>query len=206
MYKLVIWDVDGTLLDTGDGLKASVIAAANENGYEAPDDKTMDSFVGPPIKDSLKNYYHLDEEEATRLMNEFRNFYKQDEYLLLAHPYDGIPELMKAISDKGIKQAVATNKRQDYAERIVNHFGLGEYCDVICGADFEGKLIKPDIIELAMGNFEDVDKSEIIMIGDTHFDEEGARKVGIPFLPVSYGYGFTEGCESVAKIAKELGI
>ena len=94
--------------------------------------------------------------------------------------------------ENGIKTAVATYKRQDYAEKILKHFGFDKVCDVICGSDFEGKLTKKDIIKNAMDSLGIVDRKRAVMVGDSDNDAQGADELGIPFIGVTYGFGFDD--------------
>ena len=119
----------------------------------------------------------------------FRNRYK-DHDLLKAVPYDGMFETIEELSRAGIRTAVATYKRQDYADRILEHFGFDKVCDHICGSDFEQKLSKSDIIENAIRLLEVSDRSRVVMVGDSDNDAEGAKGIGVPFVGVTYGFGF----------------
>ena len=99
---------------------------------------------------------------------------------------------MKDLEEHGIKIAIATYKRHDYAIKICNHFGFNEYSDVMYGSDNFNKLKKLDIIELCLKDLNVTDYSRAVMIGDTTFDAIGARDIGTKFIGVTYGYGFTK--------------
>ena len=104
--------------------------------------------------------------------------------------YDGIKELFAELCKRGIKPAVATYKREDYAIKLLKHFGFDEYTDIMYGGDHENRLKKKDIIEkcIRTANIEDIGR--VVMIGDTESDAIGAEKIGVDFLGVTYGFGF----------------
>ena len=132
----------------------------------------------------------MDATEAGRAADLFRDRYKESD-LLLATPYDGIFDVIKALSDAGVSSAVATYKRQDYAEKILTHFGFDRVCDAICGSDFEGKLSKKDIIENAIRQLGVTEKKRAVMVGDSDNDAIGAKELGVDFIGVTYGFGFS---------------
>ena len=186
--KAILFDLDGTLLDTTDGVLESAIYAARHLGYpELPHD-IMLKFVGPPIQNSFIKYYNCDETKAQEAANIFRQYYK-DKALLKADYYDGIIEVLKELKVSGKKIAVATYKREDYAITILRHFGITEYCDSMHGADNFNKLTKADIVNICIDELNEP-KEEVVLIGDTEHDATGAAKAGVSFLGVTYGFGF----------------
>lgn len=188
-YDIVIFDVDGTLLDTTEGVLAAVKHTLNKCGLEEPDEAVYRTFIGPPIKESFLKTYDIDNETAIKMTKIFRDRYKDVE-LLKAEPYDGIIDVFESIKVLGMKSAVATYKRQDYAESIVRHFGFGKYTDIIFGADNDNKMKKKDIIEKCIAVAGINDYKRVLMIGDSDNDAIGANEIGIDFLGVTYGFGF----------------
>lgn len=188
-YDLAVFDLDGTLLDTREGVLSAVKFTIGELGYEMPDEDTRRSFIGPPIQDSFARVYGLEGPILQDIATLFRNFYST-KTLLEAVPYEGILELFAELSQRGIKPAVATYKREDYALTLLKHFGFDRYTDIMFGGDHENKLKKKDIIEkcIRVGGVSDV--SRVVMIGDTDLDAIGAEKVGADFIGVTYGFGF----------------
>ncbi len=190
-YKLVVFDVDGTLLNTEEGVLSSAKYAITKMGFEIPSEKILKSFIGPPIQDSFERVFHIHGAERALMSSLFRNHYK-DVDLFKAKPYSGIYEMLNLLRQSGYQIAIATYKREDYALRITEHFGFDRYTDIICGSDFGGKLTKADIIQLAIRK-SGVDNSEAIMVGDTMQDAAGAQKEQIKFIAVTYGFGFKPG-------------
>ena len=188
-YEMVIFDVDGTLLDTREGILSSVVYTMQTHGLPVPDEKTLLTFIGPPVQVSFTRQYHLtDPAQAQKLTDTFRRRYSEAD-LTKAVPYPGMYDLFGALKAAGITPAVATYKRQDYAEAIVRHFGFDAYTDVIYGADNHNKLKKKDIIELCLQK-RGVSPECALMVGDSDNDAIGAKEIGIDFLGVTYGFGF----------------
>lgn len=193
-YKAVLFDLDGTLLDTTEGVLAAVRKTISDHGYPMPDADVLITFVGPPMQKSMTEVFGLAPETALRVANEFRENYKAS--LFQAKLYDGVHELLESLQRSGIKIAVATNKSHENAMEILEQFGIMEYCDCAQGSDLGGKLSKKDIIEKCIQAL-DCDKGETVLVGDSIFDSQGAEQAGIDFIGVTYGFGFTE--ETVAE-------
>lgn len=190
MIKNVIFDLDGTLLDTSEGILLSVEHTVRELGYGELTQEQKLSFIGPPVQVSLKRLYGLSDEEAQRGAGVFREFYKE-KALLKAVPYDGIYDLCSALRDRDIRMAVATYKREDYALKLLKHYDFDRYCDPMHGADNNNVLKKEDIIMMCVDEM-GARKEECVLIGDTDNDAKGAMEAGIPFIAVTYGFGFKD--------------
>lgn len=202
-YKLIIFDVDGTMLNTAEGLLSSAVYTIKKFGYDVPNKKILKTFIGPPIQDSFAKTFAVSGKELDEMATIFRRQYK-DVDLLKAVPYEGIFSVFDWLKQHKIAMAIATYKRQDYAETIVRHFGFDKYTDIICGADFAGKLRKNDIIKQAMQLANISDCKQVIMVGDTQHDAEGAEKLDMNFIGVTYGFGFKSNKDVQGK--KVLGI
>lgn len=203
-YDFIIWDLDGTLLDTSEGVLSASQYAIDYFNFSRPSTEIMKTFIGPPIQCSFAKTFNLTEETAQEMAAVFRKQYKEKE-LFKAEPYPGIRELIQCLHRRGIKQAVATYKREDYTETIIDYFGFSPWLDVICGSDFAGKLTKTDIIVNAIKKISDqysLDRG--VMVGDTENDIIGAENIGIDFIAVSYGFGFK--CHEELKYNAVVGI
>lgn len=192
-YKNIIFDLDGTLLNTAEGVKEAVVYTTTKLGYRNLTEKELDSFIGPPVQTSLIHHFGCSKTEAQKGADLFRTYYKE-KTLLKAVPYLGIFNLMESISGQGINTAVATYKREDYAIRLLKAFHFDEYCKIMHGADNNNLMTKADIIRLCMSELGGT-ALDSLYIGDTYSDFEGALKCGIDFIGVTYGFGFKSGEE-----------
>lgn len=184
----VIFDLDGTLLDTTEGVLESAVFAAKALGYEELSHDTMLKFIGPPIQNSFMEFYGCDEETAQKAANIFRSYYK-NKALLKAVPYNGIYDLCEKLKNQEKRIAVATYKREDYALTILKHFGFDRFCISMHGADNNNNMSKADIIDLCIkelgGN-----RDRTVLIGDTDHDAIGAQVADVHFIAVTYGFGY----------------
>lgn len=192
-YELVIFDVDGTLLDTSEGVLSSVKYTIERFGFDMPDDKQLRTFIGPPIQRSFADTFGLSGDIIQEMTAVFRDRYKGDD-LIKALPYEGIYECFDSLESNGIKTAIATYKRDDYAQRIMKHFHFDDHTKIIHGADDKNKLSKSDIIEICI-NESGIPKEKVLMVGDTDNDATGAEDIGVDFLAVTFGFGFKPGEE-----------
>lgn len=193
----IIFDLDGTLLDTTEGVLESAIFAAKKMGFEELDCETMLKFIGPPIQNSFIDHYQCNKESAQEAAEIFREYYK-NHALYKAKPYDGIYETLEKLKKNRKKIAVATYKREDYAIDILKHFRMDQFFDVIHGADNANVLKKSDIVQMCIKELAG-DKRETVLIGDTQNDAIGAEQANVSFIAVTYGFGFKQGnfnCES----------
>ena len=187
-YSTIIFDLDGTLLDTTQGVLESAVYAAKSLGFDELPHETMLKFVGPPIQNSFKEHYGCNDAQAQKAADIFRSYYKE-KALLKAVPYDGIFELCQKLKRKGLKLAVATYKREDYAITLLKHFGFDRFCVSMHGADNNNVLKKSDIVNLCVAETGGTPKTSVL-VGDTVHDALGAQQSGIDFIAVTYGFGF----------------
>ena len=187
MYKYVLFDLDGTLTDSAPGIKNSVIYALDKFGIKATHEE-LDCFIGPPLVDSFMEYYGFSKEDADKAVVFYREYFSE-KGIFQNEVYEGVPEVLAELKNSGAKLALATSKPKPFADRILKHFDLEKYFDVVCGATFDGNLSKKgDIVRLALEEL-GANKDESILVGDRKHDVYGAHENGIPCLAVLYGYG-----------------
>ena len=201
-YSVIIWDVDGTLLDTLQGLSAAYIYTVKQLGLPERSKDEIRGFIGPTPVTVFQTHFGLSPDEAQYAADIFRERYKHHE-LLKASPYEGIIEVLSTLKRKGCRQAIATNKRQDYAEDIVRYFGMAEFCSPIYGAANTNKYTKAQLIEMCLHDLGVDDRTQAVMIGDTTNDRDAAFEAGIDFVGVNYGFGF-KNVERYASSPEEL--
>lgn len=200
MYRLVIFDLDGTLLNTSTGIIASVKYALVANEKRIPSDDVLKGFIGPPLKRSFVNLLDIEEYEADKLVEDFRKKYRNHD-IYLAELYDGILDIVEYLHNLGVKLAIATYKPQDMALRLISHFAIDKYFKVIAGADSEGNKTKADLISEVRDKFSSYNDSEILMIGDCYSDAEAAKLQNISFLGVSYGFEIRDTLRDIERTA-----
>lgn len=192
-YDLVVFDLDGTLLDTAAGVLSAVRHTIAVMGFTPLPEEKLAAFVGPPIQDSFAEAYGLTGPVLQTIADTFRRQYAEVD-LLKAAPYPGIYELFDGLTTAGVQTAVATYKREDYALSLLRHFGFDRYTALMHGADNENKLKKRDIIERCISESGVRDRRRVVMVGDTAHDARGAAEIGVDFIGVTFGFGFrTEG-------------
>ncbi len=194
-YKAVIFDLDGTLADTAEGVKKSIEYTVSQMKLPSLGDREMEGLIGPPIYNSLKEKFHLSDEAAQIGTSIFRNVYKE-KFLLCARLYPKVMETLAALKSQGICLGVATYKREDYAVKLLAGLGISKYFIAIKGADYENKLTKRDIIKNCMDNI-GLPREEYLYIGDTIHDAKGAEACGIDFIGVTHGFGFKSKDEAI---------
>ncbi|WP_276838451.1 HAD hydrolase-like protein [Anaerovibrio lipolyticus] len=187
-YELYIFDLDGTLIDSSPGILNTIRYTLNLFNKEIPEDDVLKAFVGPPLKRSFESLSDVNANEAEEMVKAFRQEYKKGE-ILNANLYGGIVSLCHKLQDDGIKMAIATNKPEQFAKKLVKHFHLDGFIPVVCGTDMEGMLKKADLIKKAMNLSEVTDKNKVVMVGDTSGDAIAAEECGVDFIGVTYGFG-----------------
>jgi phosphoglycolate phosphatase len=191
-YSTVFFDLDGTLVDSGEGVRNSVEYALKKFGIEVENKDSLSCFIGPPLTVSFKTFYGFDDENADRGVAYYREYYK-DKGIFEGYVYDGIEETLKRLKDAGKRVMVATSKPEEYAKRVLEKFGIAKYFDFIAGATMDEKTRanKIEIMQYAFDSCE-VSPTDTIMVGDRLFDIEGAKNFGMECIAVLYGYGSRE--------------
>ena len=198
-YDLVIWDIDGTLLNTEEGLVCAYQHTINKLNLPTKSVNEIKSFIGPVPQTVFIKQFALTPDKAQEASDIFRDRYKNHD-LLKAYPYNGILEVLQYIKSQGIKQAVATNKRQDYATDICKHFGIDKFCEPILGPDNVTSKTKADLIKDCIIA---INAKKAVMIGDTNGDKQAAESAGVDFIGVNYGFGFGN-IDGYANIPSEI--
>ena len=189
MYDYFLFDLDGTIVDSGLGITNSVMYSLKKWNIDEPDRKKLYRFVGPPLYESYEKFYGFSKEDARKAVDVYREYYSEKgvlEYEL----YDGISDVLRQLKTRGKTVILATSKPEIFAKKILNHSKLLPLFDFIAGATLDGSLInKEDVIAFALSNFSDFKPEKAIMIGDRMHDIEGAIKNNIDSIGVLYGYG-----------------
>lgn len=191
MYNYVLFDLDGTLTDSKEGIIKSVAYALEKMGETTEGRLDEHTIVGPPLKTTFQQVYGFSAEKANQTYAYFQERYN-DVGKFENKAFDGIVPLLKKMYDRGIHAFVATSKPQVHAEAICEKFGIAPYVEKIAGPAVGGTDSKADIIRRILAHIGEDYEGHAIMVGDRQFDVLGARGVGLPVIYVGYGYGNEE--------------
>lgn len=195
-YTTLLFDLDGTLVDSGEGIMKCAQYSLAHFGIEVADLQTLRPFVGPPLEDSYKVLYGFSDKDAMKAVEIYRERYFAKGWLE-QHLYDGVVEFLEELRHRGYVMGIATSKMQIQADKVTKEFGLRHFFDFIAGRDDKGILhTKADVINAALASQDIEDRSKILMIGDRKFDVQGAKECGIDSMGVLYGYGDREEFEN----------
>lgn len=190
-FDTILFDLDGTLTDNGEGITNSVAYALRKFGITPPPREELNKFIGPPLRDCFVNWY-VSEAQGDQAVEYYREYYRPHG-MLENVVYDGIPETLAALKEAGCTLAIATSKPEIFAKKIAEHFDLAKYFTAIAGSTLDGSLIKKgDVIEYCLGLLGNPDRSRTAMVGDREHDILGAAQANLPGIGVTYGYGSRE--------------
>ena len=200
-YAYILFDLDGTLTDPGEGITRSVAHALRHVGIEVTDRTTLYPLIGPPLLDSFRRYYGFSDEQAAQAVGWFREYFETTG-LFENTVYPGVPEMLAALTAAGKRLVLATSKPEVFARRILEHFSLASYFTYIAGANMdETRTRKADVVAYALESAGVADASRAVMVGDREYDVLGAREAGLSTVGVLYGYGSRAELEQAGAIA-----
>jgi phosphoglycolate phosphatase len=187
-----LFDLDGTLTNSKEGITKSVQYALEKYDILIKDLDLLEKFVGPPLKDSFIEYYKFEEEQALQAIEYYREYFKK-KGMFENSVYEHIELLLSKLKTKGFKLIVATSKPTEFAVQILRHFNLDIYFDCIIGSNLDGtRSKKGEIINFIINKFNINDFQEVLMVGDRKHDIIGAKENNIDSMGVTYGYGSLE--------------
>ena len=195
MYNEILFDLDGTLTQSEQGIINSVIYALCEMGIKEDDREKLKKFIGPPLDASFMKFYGFDENDAKKAVEYYRVYYSAkgiNEALL----YEGVKETLVALKSMGKTLYVATSKPEVFAKQILKYWQIDHLFADIVGSNLDGTMVnKDEVIASVLEKHQISDKSKVVMVGDREYDILGARKVGVSSIGVLYGYGDYEELE-----------
>lgn len=209
MYQTILFDLDGTLTDSGQGILNSVTYALDVMGIENPGNHVLKTFIGPPLQDSFQSIFQLSEQESCQAVTHYRHYFKK-QGIFENQVYDGIPQLLENLKHSGKQMILATSKPEIFASQILEQFQLAHYFDFIGGASLDSsRQKKGDVIAYSLKNAGISDPSSAIMIGDRKHDIIGAKENQLAAIGVLYGYGNQAeleqaGAHFIAKTVSEI--
>ena len=207
--KAILFDLDGTITDSGSGIINSVKYALKKAGRKIPPEDELRKFIGPPLQEQFMKCCGIEEKEAAEMVALYREYY-QEEGIFDNRVYDGVMEMLKTLKEAGLKIVMATSKPEKFAKMIAEHFGFAKYFDLIGGACMDGaRTKKQEVIQYVLEQCKEKDREKIRMVGDRCYDMEGANREGIRAIGVLYGYGSKEeleeaGADGLAETPEEV--
>lgn len=196
MKDILLFDLDGTLTDSQEGITRCVEYALNDQGITVSDRSTLLPYIGPPLIDSFQVYHGMNRAQAERAVAKYRERYA-DIGLFENRLYPGILDLLRAMNNAGKRCFVATCKPESYSVRIADRFGITPFVERVCGATLDGSILtKEAVVRHALSCAGNPDLSRVHMIGDRSNDVLGSRACGVDCTYVLYGFGSREEAEN----------
>lgn len=192
-YDYVIFDFDGTVVDTGEGILKSLQYSFEQMGREVPELDDLKKFIGPPIYYSYTTFYGVSEEEVGLYIKKYRERYTV-KGIYECNLYEGFPAILRTLREKGIKVGIASSKPERLIYNVADYLGITDLFDVIVGVkiDDSNHSTKTGLVLDAMKGMGADDKSRVLMVGDRCFDIDGAAGAGVNSCGVLWGYGSEE--------------
>lgn len=195
-YDYVIFDFDGTVVDTGEGILKSLQYSFKEMGREVPETEDLKKFIGPPVYYSYTAYYGVSEEEVGLYIKKYRERYRAKGIYECAL-YKGISEGLDSLREKGVKLGIASSKPESLIYDVAKFLGITEKFDAIVGVkvDDSNHSSKTGLVLEAMKKLGAADKKKVLMVGDRCYDIDGAAGAEVDSCGVLWGYGSKEELE-----------
>ncbi len=198
--KYILFDLDGTLTDSFEGIKNAMIYCLSKYGI-TPRPKDFRKLIGPPVIWSLEHFYNIEGKQAIEALGYFREYY-DTKGCFENRVYEGVEDMLKVLTAHDKKLMIATSKPEPMAIKVIEHFGLADYFCFIAGSMSESeqdsyyadphvtapRSTKEDVIRYVLSENDIRDLERTVMIGDRHWDINASHKVGIQSIGVRYGY------------------
>lgn len=213
-YQTILFDLDGTLIDTKPGIFKSLKTTLAALGITPPPDEKLTLFLGPPLRDCFLHVIGLTPELTDQAVAIFRRDLMESGNAFDCRVFDGMPQLLDHLKSARFKLGVATSKETSLAALVLDKMGIRDYFDAVSGTHV-GNLAssKADSIRLAIAGIDGAAPATTVLVGDRCYDAQGAVQAGIESIGVFYGYGsaeeisanpFTHTVPTVAELEKFL--
>ena len=212
MSQVILFDLDGTLTESGEGIINCVQYALEKLGKKEEHPENLQCFIGPPLKKQFMKYAGLNEEEGEKAVGYYRERYTTTG-IFENRLYPKVPELLELLKINNKILAVASSKPEVYVKQILEHFQIADYFTAIVGSELDGsRTEKAEVIEEALRRMHlEEERDKVLMVGDRSHDVQGAISCGLQCIGVTYGYGSREELEKagavyIADSVEDLGI
>ena len=188
MIDTILFDLDGTLIDSSEGIIKSALYALEYYGIHEQDTGKLYRFIGPPLSESFEKYYGFSPEKAYEAVEKYRERYNKTG-IFECRLYPGVEQCIRQLRERGYRIGMASSKPEVSCKRILEHFGILELFDDVTGATFDGRRDKKeDVLEEVFLRLGNPKPEEVLMIGDRKFDIIGAKAWGVDSVGVTYGF------------------
>ena len=199
-YTTILFDFDGTLLESGPCILSSMRATFEQMGFTdiaGLSDEALRPMIGPPLRVGFGEILGIPPEQVEEAVGIYRRISSSEASMRLLRAYPGIPVLLKALRDLGAKTGIATAKRYDISRKHLKLAEIEELIDYVGATRTDKACDKAQLILEAMEAL-GADPAHTIMVGDRFYDIEAAKRAGIPSVGVLYGYGSREELQTYA--------
>lgn len=193
VFDYVIFDFDGTVADTGEGILKSLQYSFVAMGDPEPELSDLKKFIGPPVFYSYTHFYGISEDRVDLYVKKYRERYRE-KGIYESKVYDGLKDLLISLKEKNIKVGIASSKPENLIYSVSDYLGITDMFDVIVGvkSDNSKHSTKAGLIAQAMHELGAQDKNKVLMVGDRLFDIDGAHEAGVKCCGALWGYGDEE--------------
>lgn len=193
MFRYILFDFDGTVVNTGEGILKSLQYSFNEMGHEVPSQEELKKFIGPPVYYSFTHYYGIGEDKVGDYIRKYRERYKR-EGIYECELYKDMLTLLGTLKDSGYTLGIASSKPEHLIFDVADYLDITKYFDAVVGvkSDASRHSTKTGLILEAMDKLGVSDKSQVLMVGDRHYDITGAKGAGVSSCGCLWGYGNKE--------------
>ena len=200
-YQTIWMDLDGTLVDSQQGIVRGVQLALEHFGLQEENLQALRRFIGPPLLDSFQEYYDLSPLQAQQAVECYRAYYRQ-EGIFLNTLYSGVEDFLREMSALGKPLYVASSKPEEMVKIILNQHGIAHYFDGIYGASLDqSRTSKVQVLTYGLSRQPHIDREKAVMVGDRKYDVLGAAQVGMDCIGVLYGFGDVQELEEAGAVA-----
>lgn len=209
MKRYLLFDLDGTLSNTGPGIMASARYALSALGFPEQSEESLRRMVGPPLDIGWREFFGLEGEQNLLAIEKFREYYREHG-VFKSELYPGVKELLEKLHGRATL-CIATSKPEFFANKILEMRGIAPLFSVLVGSPMGAEgTTKPEIIQKVLAALGDPPHEEVVMIGDRFYDIEGAKACGVASIGVKYGFSAHDelkeaGADHVVDTVEELG-
>lgn len=191
-HNVILFDLDGTLTDPGEGITNSVAYALRKLGQTPPPRAELEAYIGPPLAGSFEERAGVDRQTAELAVEYYREYFGV-KGIFENELYGGIADMLASLKAAGATVSLATSKPTVYAKQIIEHFGIAKYFDAVAGSELDGRRVKKaEVIDYALELLSVGNRDSVVMVGDREHDIIGANTCGVASVGVTYGYGSHE--------------